>query len=202
MLSALVLSAAVMLSAPVVEPVNRVLGTIYIGDSRFNGMEMYTGKGEGFVIAKDSMGYYWLTHTALNEVNRIKIENPDIDSWTIVSNLGVNDLDNCQNYINKFSKLKEAGDRVVIVSVNPTEGKRKQLNTKIDEFNKVMSESGLEYLDLNSHLKEVGYDTSDGVHYMKNSSIEIWNEINAYLSAEDTTEYNDWYCLRDELDNP
>lgn len=202
MLSALVLSAAVMLSAPVVEPVNRAPGTIYIGDSRFNGMDMYTNKGEGFIVAKDSIGYSWLTHTALYEVDRIKTENPDIESWTIVSNLGVNDLDNCQHYINQFSKLKEAGDRVVIVSVNPTEGKRKQLNTKIDEFNKVMSESGLEYLDLNSHLKEVGYDTSDGVHYMKNSSIEIWNEINAYLSAEDTTEYNDWYCLRDELDNP
>ena len=65
-----------------------------------------------------------------------------------------------------------------------------------------MSESDLEYLDLNSHLKEVGYDTSDGVHYMKNSSIEIWNEINAYLLDEGTTEYDDWYCLRDELDNP
>lgn len=202
MLSALVLSAAVMLSAPIVEPVNRVPGTIYIGDSRFNGMDMYTNKGEGFVVAKDSMGYSWLTCTALYEVDRIKAENPDIESWTIVSNLGVNDLDNCQHYINQFSKLKEAGDRVVIVSVNPTEGKRKQLNTKIDEFNKAMSESDLEYLDLNSHLKEVGYDTSDGVHYMKNSSIEIWNEINAYLLDEDTTEYDDWYCLRDELDNP
>lgn len=202
MLSALVLSAAVMLSAPVVEPVNRVPGTIYIGDSRFNGMDMYTNKGEGFVVAKDSMGYSWLTRTALYEVDRIKAENPDIESWTIVSNLGVNDLDNCQHYINQFSKLKEAGDRVVIVSVNPTEGKRKQLNTKIDEFNKAMSESDLEYLDLNSHLKEVGYDTSDGVHYMKNSSIEIWNEINAYLLDEGTTEYDDWYCLRDELDNP
>lgn len=202
MLSALVLSAAVMLSAPIVEPVNRVPGTIYIGDSRFNGMDMYTNKGEGFVVAKDSMGYSWLTRTALYEVDRIKAENPDIESWTIVSNLGVNDLDNCQHYINQFSKLKDAGDRVVIVSVNPTEGKRKQLNTKIDEFNRAMSESDLEYLDLNSHLKEVGYDTSDGIHYMKNSSIEIWNEINAYLLDEDTTEYDDWYCLRDELDNP
>jgi len=67
MIRELLLSAAIALgpafsSTPAKPPVvtNRIEGTIYVGDSRFNGMEMHVGRGEGYVIAKDCMGYYWL----------------------------------------------------------------------------------------------------------------------------------------------
>lgn len=46
-----------------------------------------------------------------------------------------------------------------------------------------MEESGVEYLDLCSHLRDVGFDTTDGLHYQKGTFLEIWNEINTYLAS-------------------
>jgi len=100
-----------------------------------------------------------------------------------VSNLGVNDLNDIDQYIQYYRHLEELGYRVVVVSVNPSDGKRKDLNKEIDTFNKKMSESGLEYLDLCGHLREAGFDTTDGLHYQKNTNLEIWNEINTYLAS-------------------
>lgn len=49
---------------------------------------------------------------------------------------------------------------------------------------KQLADSGLDYLDLNSHLKEVGFLTVDGLHYRKSTCVEIWNEVNHYIQAE------------------
>ncbi|MCM1237697.1 MAG: hypothetical protein NC489_47140, partial [Ruminococcus flavefaciens] len=106
--------------------------------------------------------------------------------WIIVSNLGVNDLQDADLYIRYYRQLEGMGYRVVVVSVNPSDGKRKDLNRDIDKFNKKMEASGLEYLDLCSHLREAGFDTTDGLHYQKSTSREIWNEINTYLANRQT----------------
>ena len=70
------------------------------------------------------------------------------------------------------------------MSVNPSSGKRNPLNKEIDAFNKKLADSGLDYLDMNSHLKDVGYLTVDGLHYHKSTYLEIWNEMNHYIQAE------------------
>lgn len=166
----------------------RAEGVIYVGDSRFNGMEMYLGKGGEFVIAKDSMGYDWLMHNAVYRIAEVKQAYPEITQWTIVSGLGVNDLHNADHYIQAYRAFEEAGDKVIAMSVNPSYGKQNSLNKEIDAFNKKLADSGLDYLDMNSHLKDVGYLTVDGLHYHKSTYLEIWNEINHYIQAERTRE--------------
>lgn len=175
---------------------DRTEGTIYVGDSRFNGMEMHLKKGDGYVVAKDSMGYKWLVTEALPAIENIKATHTDITEWTIVSGLGVNDLYNIDNYIQVYKNLEAAGYRVVALSVNPTNHKRVGLNEEINVFNFKLSQSGLEYFDLNRHLLDVGFDTVDGLHYKKATYQEIWNEINWYLThqSEENKEY-DWMCL-------
>ena len=201
---------SVMAAHPAV--LGRTEGTIYIGDSRTNGMEMYVKRGEGYVVAKDSMGYRWLKGDAMAEVGRIRAEHPETQRWTLAVNLGVNDLHNIGKYISFYQGLEKAGYRVVVVSVNPTDGRENSLNSDIDRFNETMKASGLEYLDLCAHLRKQGFKTVDGLHYNKNTYIEIWNEVNAYLTAYpdgrpadtstgtaqavDKPEYNSWYCLQ------
>mgnify|MGYP006920853451 CR=1 FL=1 len=80
-------------------PVDRANGVIYVGDSLFNGMEMYIGKGEEFVIAKDSMGYNWLVDQAVYRIVAVKQAHPEVTQWTIVSGLGVKDLSQADRYI-------------------------------------------------------------------------------------------------------
>lgn len=177
------------------EPVERVEGVVYVGDSRVNGMEIYTGKGGDFVIAKDCMGYNWLHGAVPYKIEQLKKNNPDIKEWTIVSNLGVNDLHDIEQYILFYKNLESLGFRVVVMSVNPTDGKRNDLNEDIDDFNEAIKDSGLEYFDMCSHLREVGYSTRDGLHYDKRTNIEIWNELNHYLKS-DSDEF-DWACTED-----
>lgn len=200
---ALMMSAALIVTQPVMTvDVNGVAdrseGTIYVGDSRFNGMEMHLKKGDGYIVAKDSMGYKWFVNEALPTIDVIKNSHPEIEEWTLVSGLGVNDLYNINNYIQAYKNLSECGYRVVVVSVNPTNRNRSALNTDIDEFNQALSNSGLEYLDLCNHLRSIGFDTVDGLHYRKETYKEIWNEINWYLvhsTQEDEEVYSDWMCL-------
>lgn len=113
---------------------NRTEGTIYAGDSRFSGMEMYLKKGEGYIVA---------------------------------------------------------------LSVNPTNKKSDTLNDEINQFNLVLSNSDLEYVDLCNHLRQVGFETVDGVHYNKATYTEIWNEINWYLAHDNIDEQYTWNCSLD-----
>lgn len=176
------------------EPVERVEGVVYVGDSRMNGMEIHTGKGGDFVVAKDCMGYSWLKEAVPYKIEQLKRSNPDIKEWTIVSNFGVNDLHDIEQYILLYKNLESLGFRVVVMSVNPTDGKRNDLNEEIDEFNSRLKECGVEYFDMCSHLREVGYSTRDGLHYDRRTNIEIWNELNHYLQTESCDDYSDWIC--------
>ena len=197
-------------AAPQPVAVDRVENTIFVGDSRFNGMNMYTGKATGYLVAKDSMGYTWLTRTATYEVDHIKAAHPEVDNWTVVVNLGVNDLYNADRYISFYKQMMTDGTRVIAMSVNPTNRKRNSLNKEIDDFNDKLEESGLEYFDMCSHLREVGFDTVDGLHYNRDTNIEIWNELNNYIAYEEDTsnasedntdnatvvEFDGWLCGR------
>lgn len=196
----LIISTLLLLTQPIVSYAdtvsNRVEGTIYVGDSRFNGMEMYLKKGEGYIVAKDSMGYKWLVNDAIPIIDSIKLNHPEIKEWTLVSGLGVNDLYNLNNYIQTYRNLEDNGYRVVVVSVNPTNGRSIRLNEDINKFNQAMINSGLEFLNINESLWEDGFKTVDGVHYDKETYTVIWNEINQYLLDNNDKEVEDELKLK------
>lgn len=145
------------------EPV--VTGYIIVGDSRTVGMDMAVDiasvDANIFVVAKVSKGYHWLVNTAMDEIETIKEENPEIESWVIVSNLGVNDLYNREKYVTFYESLE---DDFVFVSVNPVKGRSNVSNSTIDAFNERMREE-FTCIDTNTMLQLRGYSAPDGLHY-------------------------------------
>ena len=154
-----------------------------VGDSRMVGLcqnNWYKSEG-GTCIAKISMGYKWLNETAVNEVNKLPFDNRKY----IVSNLGVNDLYNVNNYISKYQNLAVndwKDSTIFLVSVNPTTDKESYLNSKIDEFNAnvyaaFLGYNNVAYCDTNSYLKQNGFQSFDGMHYKENTSKVIYSQI-------------------------
>ena len=58
--------------------------------------------------------------------------------------MGVNDLYNVNNYIEKYKELatsKWSNYNIFILSINPTKGSYNKLNKEIDEFNNSLKNS-------------------------------------------------------------
>lgn len=162
---ALVLSllTGTTVNAGVVPVENR--GYIIVGDSRTVGMDAACNVGDHaniFVVAKVGKGYNWLVDEGWDEVEDIKRTHPDVTDWTIVSNLGVNDLGSRERYIDFYSRIT---DDFVFVSVNPvSRGKYSVKNSSVDAFNESMK-SNFKYIDTNTMLKLRGFRAPDGLHY-------------------------------------
>jgi len=154
-----------------------------IGDSRMVGLcgyKWYKNEG-GTCVSKGAMGYNWLRDTAIPTVNRLS----DSKKKNIVTNLGVNDLNNIDKYISKYQEMI-TGDwknyHIFILSVNPTSGGRANLNTKIEAFNtklknSLQNYSNVTYCDSYSYLKQNGFESGDGIHYRENTSKVIYQFI-------------------------
>ena len=154
-----------------------------IGDSRMVGLckyKWYKNEG-GTCVSKGAMGFKWLRDTAIPEVNRLSSSKKK----NIVTNLGVNDLDNIDKYIDKYREMV-TGDwknyHVFILSVNPTSGSRANMNTRIESFNSKLKSSlqnysNVTYCDSYSYLKKNGFGSGDGVHYYESTSKTIYQFI-------------------------
>ncbi|MBP5683811.1 MAG: Ig-like domain-containing protein [Bacilli bacterium] len=154
-----------------------------IGDSRMVGLchyDWYKSEG-GTCVSKGAMGYNWLRDTAVFEVNRL---SPSKKKY-IVTNLGVNDLDNVDKYIEKYRELVTGSWKdyhLFVLSVNPTNGTRAGRNTKIESFNAKLKGSlqnyeNVTYCDSYSYLKKDGFGSGDGVHYYESTSKKIYQYI-------------------------
>lgn len=166
-----------------VVPDNYIYGYIYLGDSRFVGMDSSCGiseKNNTFVVAKTSMGYNWLRETAEDEIKNIMSENPDITKWVIISGLGVNDLGNAKNYISEYERLLSsdwANCDFYFLTVNPVEYHSYITNEDIESFNTSVEDAGFKTIDSYSVLNQIGYSTLDGVHYDNTTYEKISNII-------------------------
>lgn len=150
----------------------------FIGDSRTCGMKNSISKDINWVC-KDSQGLKWFMNTAVPSV-----EDNFNNNNRIVILLGVNDLGNASNYVSyinsKAKEWKKEGAYIYFVSVNPTDGKYSNLNSKIDSFNTTLKNglsSDVKYIDTNSYLKSVGFTTTDGLHYNSNTYKLIYNKV-------------------------
>ena len=154
-----------------------------IGDSRMVGLCSYTWykNDKGTCIAEVAMGYSWFINTAINKLDELEKGKKE----NIVLNLGVNDLYNINNYINKYSELA-SGDwedfNIFVVSINPTKGSYNKLNDEIDKFNDKISKAlnkykNVSYCDTNKYLKDNGFSTSDGLHYDGKTNKIIYEQI-------------------------
>ena len=169
----------------VLKPIINVLPNeiTIIGDSRMVGLCGYKWYKEesGTCIAKTSMGYNWLIDTALSEVNKLS----DNKKKNIVVNLGVNDLGHIDKYIDKYRELSNGlwkNYHIFLLSVNPTKGKRDDLNSRIVTFNNKLKDglkgyANVTYCDSYSYLKNNGFESGDGLHYKETTSKTIYEQI-------------------------
>lgn len=170
-------------------------GYIYLGDSRFVGMNRYIHIDEmenTFVVAKVGKGLSWLENTAAGKIKEIMRSNADIDNWVIITGLGINDYWNAAKYIDYYDTMDDV--QLILVSVNPVEKDRcdthgydyGKLSEGIASFNDKLMETDYQYIDVYTSMMEEGFATVDGVHYKKDTYQFIYDTIKLYLDMQQT----------------
>ena len=137
----------------------------------------------GTCIAESGMGYNWFLSAAIPRVNKLSSDKKKY----IATNLGVNGLtdSSVEQYISKYKELANGdwkNSMIFLVSINPTKGTYSGLNSKIDSFNQRLNNAFIGYknvsfCDTNSYLKEIGFNSNDGLHYTEETSKMIYNRI-------------------------
>lgn len=172
---------------------------VFVGDSRTVGMRntIYSSldRDNEFFIAESGQGYSWLKSTGLPSLKNTISSHKEITDWTIVTNLGVNDTDDADKYVETYKKLMDefkGNNRSVtmyVVSVNPVdESKCKSVtNSEIEEANRIF-ESGFDdyddirYIDSNTYVKKI-ISAPDGLHYTDSTYRSIYTYILKTISG-------------------
>lgn len=169
---------------------------IFIGDSRTVAYKKIVDiEKYNFVtfISEISQGFNWLESTALNTLEKRFNETNLL--YNVVINLGVNDLYNAEKYIELFNKIatENPEHKFYIVSVNPVDeekcienGYTDTKNKDIIDFNSKIKENlngNITYIDSYSYLNEIGYYTSDGLHYNDETSLKVLEYISNYVKS-------------------
>lgn len=157
---------------------------IFVGDSRMVGMQLSKAPSDTMYIAKSGQGYNWLKNTAGPALESQLKLNPDVK---VVLALGVNDMGNSEFYIAYYRSLikRFPKTKFYVLAVNPVDEKKEAANgyhiknSKITAFNKKMLQAFGEatYIDSNSHMKTVGFETRDGLHY----TVEVYRELYDFI---------------------
>ncbi|MDY5704364.1 MAG: hypothetical protein SPK77_05355 [Lachnospiraceae bacterium] len=166
-------------------------GTYWIGDSRFVGMDKVVdikSTDHYYLEAKIGQGLSWFKKTALPKIEKTRQKNTALKKWRYVICLGVNDLGDLDNYIDEYKELT-AGDstiELILVSVNPVKNYPTIKNSDIENFNKKLhdacDENNWYYIDSYSKLMDLGYTTTDGLHYDNDTYQDIYDIIEEGLS--------------------
>ena len=156
--------------------------TIFVGDSRTNGMCNECSLCEGNDnVAEDGKGYDWFEKTAVSQVNN-KIKSK---TYNIVILMGVNGVGSkseegtahAKKYYDKVLSLAKnewKNQNIVYVSINPVvDGKSYAYTAAVNSFNSSMKKSiessgisNLKYCDTNTTLKMYNdIFLLDGLHY-------------------------------------
>lgn len=172
---------------------------VFLGDSRTVGMKKTVSdvvdKDNEFFIAESGQGYSWLKSTAISSVKTTVSTHGDITDWTIVTNLGVNDLSDAEKYVESYKKLsddlqsKNRSVTIYVVSINPVdESKCKSVtNAQIEKANYIFENAfddyeNIRYIDTNTYVKTI-LATTDGLHYTDSTYRSIYTYILKSLSG-------------------
>lgn len=150
--------------------------TLYMGDSRTNGMQMVGLDSNEQAICKDKANYSnFLDHM----IDAKKVLN-DGKKYNVVLNYGVNDLGNVDEYCSKYKEFISSVDKnhtFYIMSVNPVRrnsSKTGATNELITNFNNkikscISSVTNAKYCDVYSTASldtwEKSYISTDDIHY-------------------------------------
>lgn len=162
--------------------------TIYMGDSRTNGMKNTGLDSNEQVIAKDGGNY----KDFLNHMAEAKNKLSGNKTYNVVLNYGVNDLGNVDKYCSKYKEFissVDKGNTFYIVSVNPVRRNSNltgATNSSIETFNKKIESciSGItnaKYCDVYSSANldtwEKSYIDKSDIHYTTEGYKYIYSKI-------------------------
>ena len=160
-------------------------GYIFMGDSRIYLMNedcSINGVPNFFAVCCPGIGYDWMIETGLPKIRSIQSSHTEIKSWVILSALGINDMENINQYLRTYRSLAKTTN-LWLVSINPTEGRSEPQynNICINAFNKrLQTVSGVTYINSHDYLVSKGYSTKDGVHY---TELCNWDIYSYYLTS-------------------
>lgn len=135
-----------------------------------------------FAVCCPGIGYDWMIETGLPKIRSIQSSHTEIKSWVILSALGINDMENINQYLRTYRSLAKTTN-LWLVSINPTEGRSEPQynNVCINAFNKrLQTVSGVTYINSHDYLVNKGYSTKDGVHY---TELCNWDIYSYYLTS-------------------
>jgi len=187
--------------------------TIFVGDSRMLYMKNYGLVSDSNSVYAGAMGYYWFngnggsnfdSSTYNCQINGINCVSEKIGNnpTNIVIWLGVNDTTNYERYYNKYYELANgewANHYVYIVSVGYVDDNRSNYaqNSQIDIFNDYMSRTisgsglkNLSYIDLGYDSTTMANGTTDGVHYGKDFSQKVYDNIISQIGSSTSISEN------------
>lgn len=157
---------------------------IFLGDSRFYGMESFAEEDDVFIY-EIGEGYDFM----MRHLDEAKSNIVDEDTVMIIG-MGVNDFRaNADKYIGSINELAdEKICQVYYMLVNPVDDAIVQQNgynlsnAELDEFNEKMRQGlneNVKLIDANAYLKNYGYNTEDGLHY----DLETYKKIYEYIKV-------------------
>ena len=174
---------------------------IITGDSRVDQIRDNNSLNKPFnfvFVSKGGSKIDWFQNVALNRI-RQTLNNNNNNSYYIVTNMGVNDLNNknyngdeiAQKYLKLYQQLAEdyPNVKIYVLSVNPIDESKindfwndnVRTNKKIQTFNKTLKE-GIENSDTTNMFycnsnKSLTFKTDDGLHYTKETNQKIVDYI-------------------------
>ena len=150
----------------------------FVGDSRTVSMGEAVHDSCTY-IGKEGEGYQWFFSDGVIQLRALLESDP---TRTVVYNLGVNDPENVQVYIELYQNIaREFTDTpFYYLSVNPLsdDSDFNTTNEMIQTFNQALKEAFPDrYIDSYTYLTEQGFDTVDGLHYTEATSVRIHDFI-------------------------
>lgn len=157
-------------------------GICFIGDSRLCGLQASVESNAMFFY-RTAASLYWLQGEG---AGRLSVVSDDVH--TVVILMGLNDLYHptaYADYMNEWS-AQYPEKRFIFLSLGPVneEVERthgyKVKNSEVEFFNETVKaglSSGVEFMDIYGFLQKEGFSTTDGVHYLQNDYVKIYNYV-------------------------
>jgi len=205
---------SVLFSFMFMNRVNATNSTIYIGDSRTQGMSIYGITNSSNTVYGAGYGYNWFigngsfsssyTNSTSGGIAGANAKMQGGKKYNIVIWLGVNDYSyiGANKYYQKFASLANnewKNHNIYIVSVGPVDDDKASYvdNNGINSFNNSMSTlisngniSNLKYIDLGYTESSISSYDSEGLHYGKSDYQKIFNDINSGISRIENNNSN------------
>jgi cell wall-associated NlpC family hydrolase len=158
---------------------------IYVGDQRMINLQSSLNNSNISFITSSDGNYSWLYGTAEGAINS---SVTDKEKFVVLA-LGLNDLNDIDNYINEYNALitKNSKANFYVLSVNPVDDSKATTitNSSIETFNsKLKSTFGEKYIDTYSVLESSYVTLDDGISYDDNTNKTIHNTVVEYIKSK------------------